>query len=315
MIASGTEAIRAIARRRRLRSCSRCCCRRSARSASGSSAIVFVAPDRRLTGEVGLQQVGSGERVGWRTRAFALARLGHPRRQPLVVGLDRHLQQGLQFGAEAACQRGLRALLATEVQGQADDHLPDLVLGDQLDDRARVGRLDRRQRRRQGAARVGDRAADPRGAVVERQYPHQLSSASIARRAVASACSSPEASFPPACAISSRPPPPPPTSGAASRPPAAAETPLRTAPLETSTTSPTLSRSAPPSAIADSPPSFDCTRLASSSICFWSASGTSAATTLVLFTFVASPVSRSASSPSSSFAACLAPSPASRSRA
>ena len=39
----------------------------------------------------------------------------------------------------------LAALLATEVQRQADDHPLDPVLGDQLGDRARLRRFDNRQ--------------------------------------------------------------------------------------------------------------------------------------------------------------------------
>ena len=61
----------------------------------------------------------------------AAAGVGHPGRQPLVVGLDRDVDELLELGGEIA--RGLRllALGAVERDGQADQDGSALALGDQ----------------------------------------------------------------------------------------------------------------------------------------------------------------------------------------
>src|SRR5262249_41672390 len=153
-------------------------------------------------------------------------------------GDDRDRQDRLQFAAEGAGQGGLAALLAAEVQGQADDDPLDAVLGDQLGDRARLRRFDHRQRGRQGAAGIGQAAAAPPRAVIQGEPPHtpEPSADSAEARPAASASSSFSGSLPPAWAISSRPPPPPPTIGAITSISEAAETPRSTASLETSAT-------------------------------------------------------------------------------
>src|SRR4051794_1244343 len=147
------------------RRCSRSAARGSSGSAKGSpgrrSSAILPSFGPGVGGEVGLEQVGGGERVGRRGRARAAALLRHPGGQALVVGLDRDVEQRLEFPAERADEAGLTALFAAEVEGQPDDDALDAMLGDELGDGARLRRFDRRQRRCQSAARVGERAADP----------------------------------------------------------------------------------------------------------------------------------------------------------
>ena len=184
-----------------------------------------------------------------RGRPAAPGGVRHAGGQALVVGLDRDREHRFQFGAEAAGQRRLAALLAAEVERQADDDPLDLVLGDQLGDRARPPAVRSPAAASPGCRwgrRARSRSARCRGRGRARARVSRAPARSHAR-AAASASSSLAGSRPPAWAMSSRPPPPPPTTAAASRTSLAAERPRPTAASETSETSATLSPSPPPS--------------------------------------------------------------------
>ena len=73
------------------------------------------------TGQVGLEQVGGGQRVGRREAPPRALALGHPRRQPLVVGLDRDRRAARPRRGERARRGRLLALGAVERDRQADD--------------------------------------------------------------------------------------------------------------------------------------------------------------------------------------------------
>ena len=137
------------------------------------------------------------------------------RRQALVLGQDRDSASAAQSGDERLGLDRLRPALAAERERQTDDdHLGRLA----LDDRTQLGHaalgpdlLDHAQRACERAARIADRDAGARAAVVERE---RLARTQSRRRAASSASSSRLASLPPARAIAGRPPPPPPTIGA-----------------------------------------------------------------------------------------------------
>ena len=101
---------------------------------------------------------------------------GHPRRQPLVVGLDRHGGALGHRGGERARRGRLLALGPVERHRQADDdQLRALVVGEP-GDRVRVRRRDHAQRTDDRPARVADRRPSARFAVVDRQHPHPATS-------------------------------------------------------------------------------------------------------------------------------------------
>ena len=140
------------------------------------------------------------------------------RRQALVLGQDRDAASAAQSGDERFGLDRLRTPLATERERQADDdHLGRLA----LDDRTQLGHaalaadlLDDAERPRERAARVADRDARARAAVVEREgLGARVTHAESRQRAASSASSRRLASLPPARAIDGRPPPPPPTIG------------------------------------------------------------------------------------------------------
>ena len=210
--ASGALRLRASrSARRRSRS------RAASSSSNGSGRSVAGHPPALPACEVGLEQVGSRQRVGRRARAGARRALGHARRQSLVVGLHRHVEDRGERLAKRSRLGGLRPLGPAQRDRQPHDHELRLVLGRQLRDRSRVGRLDHPQRARDRTGGVGDRTAGARGSVIDGQDPHgrdRLGAegrAGSPRRATCSASlevgSGP---LPPACATVSRPPPPPP---------------------------------------------------------------------------------------------------------
>src|SRR3954451_18330304 len=114
-----------------------------------------------------------GERVPVRPRALAGAAIGHPRGEPLVIGLYGDVEQLDQLLGEGAADPGLLALLTPERGRQADDHAIRLLRRDELGDRRWVGRLDRGERPREGPGRVRNRTAAAGGAVIEGEHAQE----------------------------------------------------------------------------------------------------------------------------------------------
>jgi hypothetical protein len=144
--------------------------------------------------------MGGGARVGV---ALSPSALREPRSEALVVKLHRYRDSPLEpIGKRPGLTR-LVPLVTTQGERKADHHtLRALHLHEPRERREPalgVGTLHHRQRRRERAARVRDRAAAASGPVVEcEDAGHQPSAFSISALAVASASGSFSASRPPA---------------------------------------------------------------------------------------------------------------------
>ena len=112
--------------------------------------------------------------VGWGAGAAACAGGGHPRRQPLVVGLDRDRGDGRELRREGASRLGLGPLGPVERDGNADDDQLGALGGRDSRRLARVGRRDHSQRAHDRRGRVADRRPRPHVSMVDRQNPHRM---------------------------------------------------------------------------------------------------------------------------------------------
>ena len=269
--------------------------RGTGRSAAGI-VVVRSCPRSRVRASERAGRISSRWAAASESSAARGARAGgsarHPRRQALVVGLDRDVDTARRArSANARAAAACAPSLAVERRpGRPTTTSSTLVLGDE---RARPrrgsggsitssGRDDR-------PARVGDRAAAAGGAVVDGEDPHRGREAYASAVRVARARGRRERLVELlriAAAglgdVGSRPPPPPPTTAAASRTTSAAESPRSTAArAEASRPARPCSPALPPSTTAASPSSrCDAGRRASSRP-RWSARSPSATTTLI----------------------------------
>ena len=149
--------------------------RRDRLGASRRSSPSVSSPPRRAAGQVGLEQVRGGERVARGAGAAAAAGVGHPGGEALVVGLDRDRRAALPVRAQKV--RASAAWLPSSPLRWSGR--PTTTRSTSCSRPARRPRAAPAVRSPaaacQGAGRVGDRAADPAGAVVEGEHAHRRS--------------------------------------------------------------------------------------------------------------------------------------------